>query len=128
MGGSVWRDLAQNKTRVAKIEWHVGAYGSWHAGPMRPPSPTNGVEAAERAGAFWVAATLDRLWALAFRTRPRINLCALEVHTPWLRLPESYDQVSRSVFPCIHVVLSDTVQYNSVLASNSFLARTSRWS
>ncbi|KZV72142.1 hypothetical protein PENSPDRAFT_650061, partial [Peniophora sp. CONT] len=61
--------------------------------------PTTGVDAAERAGAFWVAATLDRLWALALGNRPRVNLDALEVHAPWLRRPEYYEQTGEESFP-----------------------------
>lgn len=66
--------------------------------PMgRPLPPMNGVEAAEGAGAFWVTATLDRLWALALGKRPRVNLDALEVHTAWFKRPEFYGQVCNSL-------------------------------
>ncbi|VDB90109.1 unnamed protein product [Peniophora sp. CBMAI 1063] len=71
--------------------------------PIGHPLPhANDVEISERTCAFWVAATLDRLWALALGSRARINLEALEVHTPLPQRPEHYAQTGQTAIPLVN--------------------------
>ncbi|KZV76202.1 hypothetical protein PENSPDRAFT_680407 [Peniophora sp. CONT] len=63
---------------------HVGFLDGILEAPLPPPSGP--IAAAERAGAAWVAATLERLWAMARGVPPRVALA--DVRAPWPQTPE----------------------------------------
>ena len=96
-----------------------------------PTSPIDVIMRAERVGAFWIAATLDRLWALASGSRPRMNLDALQVRVPWMHRPEHYEQVRLS-----HLVALSNISHNTGCSGNvsvcqrgcSFIAGSSGFS